>query len=86
MVLKPVMYQKFPSLERCAMCTPKTQDIIQQTKSQQDNTIPAGVAHSSLPLTGIRDKGSHKAKKDSLGMSVWKQTPSVGEVNLSLSP
>lgn len=41
---------------------PKIQDSIQQAKSQQDKTIPTGVTHSSLPLSGIWDKGSHKAK------------------------
>ncbi len=65
---------------------PKIQDSIQQAKSQQDKTIPTGVAHSSLPLSGIWDKGSHKAKRRFLGMSRWKQTPKAGEVNLSLSP
>lgn len=64
MVEKPVMHQKIPLnvVPSQSMCTPKTQDIIQQTKSHQDNTIPTGTAHSSLPLIGIRDKGSHKAK------------------------
>lgn len=58
------MYQKFSSLQLCdkSKCTPKTQDIIQQAKSRQDKTIPTGVAHSSLPLSGVRDKGCHKAK------------------------
>jgi len=73
MAEKPVMHQKIPLnvVPSRSMCSLKTQNIIQQTKSQQGNTNP----HWRGPSLAFGMMAAIKQKKDSSGISVWKQTP-----------